>query len=154
MRNRIIATFIALLTVIGFGIGLAATAQAAIPDSDISQNTVHSTAYRVGNGDALAFYGALQAKGCFDCTNPVCYRMEQLTPAGNWVTTGFREATTNVVLNPAHHCSFNTADYITWKIVDGLSVRGIRFFRYDLGGANVGTHCNTATSCRNMYQGT
>jgi len=146
---------------IGLALGLAAlllgfvgvgAAQAAIPDSDISQNTVHSTAYRVGNGDTLAFYGALQAKG--PDSPGVCYRMEQLTPAGNWVTSGFREAETDVVLNPAHHCSYNTAPYITWVIHDGLSVRGVRFFRYDLGGANVGTHCNTATSCRNMYQGT
>jgi hypothetical protein len=170
-RFAILAALLGLLAGIG-GVAAVAPAVAAsapdavtvapagnlgalsIPDSDISQNTVHSTAYRVGNGDTLAFYGALQAKGCGSCFDPVCYRMERLTANGDWVWSGFRWADTNTVVAPPFHCSNSASPYHTWKIEDGLTVRGVRTFRYDSGGANVATHCNTATSCRNMYQGT
>lgn len=57
-RFAFIAVLLSLFTIV-LGVGAA---QAAIPDSDISQNTVHSTAYRIGNGSNLQFYGALQAK--------------------------------------------------------------------------------------------
>jgi len=155
MRNRIIATFVALLTVIGFGIGAAATAQAAIPDSDISQSTVHSIAYRVGNGDNLRFYGVIQAKPGPN-GEVKCYQMQYKTPDGSWLdgqgTTGDAGfwASEQFHVNPMSHCSNEMADYHTWIIKVGLDVRGIRF----TNGQNTGTHCNTATSCRDMYQGT
>jgi len=150
MRTRFIVIVLAVTALLIGGLGVG-TAHAAIPDSDISQNTVHSTAYRVGNGDNLRFYGALSSVK--DQATNVCYQMQYLKPAGNWTTSGFwiAENVTTVV----EHCSWQTTDYQTWSIHDGLDVRGVRFVKISGGfGTNVGTHCNTATSCRNMYQGT
>jgi hypothetical protein len=160
MRNRIIASVVALLTCIGFGIGAAATAQATVTDSDISQNTVHSTAYRVGNGESLRFYGALQAKPGPN-GEVKCYLMQYQVADGSWLNgegtapgsdDGFWLGENVKVDGILQHCSNELATNRTWIIKVGLKVRGIRF----TNGQNTGTHCGplSATACRNMYQGT
>jgi len=149
-RFAFIAALLGLFTIV-LGVGAA---QAAIPDSDISQDWVHSTAYRVGNGDDLRFYGALQAHNMAHTSVDGCYEVQQLTPGGTWTEAGFSQAQTGDPVNPMIHCNYWPATNSLWRINDGLSVRGIRFVKLSGNGSSVGTHCNTATSCRNMYQGT
>lgn len=134
-RVGLILALAALL--LGFvGVGSAQ----AVVDNDISVSYAHSTAYRVGNGASLRFYGVIQAKAPGSC-----YQMQYKTPAGNWTTEGFYNSPTSQLI-PLWHCQ-GDGDYQDWSIHDGLDVRGIRF----TNGVQTGTHCDSATNCRNMY---
>lgn len=123
---------------------------ALVMRNDISQNTVHSTAYRVGNGDNTRFYGTLQAKTY--AGHEYCYEMQYQVADGSWLdgagstgNDGFW-ISENISENPLIHCSNEIAPYRSWSIHAGLTVRGIRF----TNGVNTGTHCGplSATECR------
>jgi len=137
LRRLLVAVAVAALMMGGLGVGSAS----AVVDNDISTSYAHSTAYRVGNGSGLRFYGALQSKGANQC-----YEMQYKTPAGNWTTAGFW-ISENRSVEPLIDCTNDQDEYTAWSIHDGLDVRGIRF----TNGVNTGTHCDTADNCRAMY---
>lgn len=132
MSKKALMALFAFLAAIGLVVTMSGAAQA----DTISFSWVTVSANTSNGGSTYS--GSLEAKVSNHCIN-----MQRKTSTGSWVTSGFYNG--GVSTDPLRHCANDPNPSISWTIMNGSAIYGIRAVE---NTGNIATFCSTKASCQ------